>query len=162
MTVFLWSKCKRWHLNSNASFMVWFNHEDNKILILKKVSKIEFWENHIHCIKMTHFMSAPGPYPWPGWLGWCPMQRSRTRLRVAMVGMLQIISGLDCDGNNNLITATTRPSTTSSSYTILPLCFSSTHTRQSANSAYHNSQPTPEAGLIHNVGSIIIGSFVRL
>ena len=87
---------------------------------------------------MTHFMSAPGPYPWPGWLGWCPMQRSRTRLRVAMVGMVQIISGLDCDGNNNLITATTRPSTTSSSYTILPLCFSSTHTRQSANNAYHN------------------------
>ena len=66
------------------------------------------------------------------------MQRSRTRLRVGMVGMLQIVSGLDCDGNNNLITATTRPSTISSSYTILPLCFSSTHTRQSANSAYHN------------------------
>ena len=108
-------------------------------------------------------MSAPrtaGPYPWPGWLGWCPMQRSRTRLRVAMVGMVQIISGLDCDGNNNLITATTRPSTTSSSYTILPLCFSSTHTRQSANSAYHNSQPTAEAGLITNFGSIIIGALI--
>ena len=37
----------------------------------------------------------------------------------------------------------------SSSYTILPLCFSSTHTRQSANSAYHNTQPTAEAGLIY-------------
>ena len=48
----------------------------------------------------------------------------------------------------------------SSSYTILPLCFSSTYTRQSANNAYHNNtQPTPEAGLIHNLGSLVL-SFI--